>query len=1101
MFRLILGKSGYGKTEYVRRFLCDLAEKEEKLILVVPDQFTFESERAILRMAGEKLGSRIRVYSFRRLADEVMQIYGGGACDRIDDGGKILMMNLAVEACSDNLNVYLGSKDKITSMMLQTVSEFKAACVTPEMVLEKSRMSPGGLGDKLYEIGLIYSAYESLIKGSYTDPSDVITIAAEKLRESDYFKDAVVVFDSFESFNRQKREIIEAAMCRAKDVYVSLCTDSVHLVESSVFVPVSKTAMHLKALAAENNIEMQSPKILSEPKRFKNFELEHLEKNLFMPNIVPYEEEPEYINIYESRSVYGELEYAAATIRKLVMEEGLHYGDFSVICRNPHKYSSSLMNIFEKWNVPIYYSQSEKVDSSPIIRLVLSMFSIAVSGFRTEEILNMLKTGLYPVTNEEISKLENYVYLWKIDGRAWKSSFSKHPDGFGGEFDEKAKETLKEINDIRSRIVDPIIRFAERSVNTNGGEISKNIYLFLEETGVPERISENSEFFRKWGQGDRADDLIRVWKKLMDVLDQFNLALGSKEISMEKYYHYMRNVLAVESTRDIPMHLDSVLFGSADAVMQASPKVTFIMGAVQGEFPYIPSQSGLLTDGDRSRLRDMELPLENNMMDITLLEKFNAYKAAVGASERLYVSYHLSYGSEDLSPSELVEGIKQIFPLLKVKKNLPDEYFISTNESAFSAFAKHYAEDDVLKVSLDKYFAGCAEDYSGRIQALKRAADNRDFKLYDSRISSEMFSSKYISASQIETYHQCRFEYFCKYGLNARERKPAEINVMEYGTLMHYIFENIISSDFMKYKDVPEQLPDDIRVLIRRYADENMGGFDNLSPRDLYRFKRMTETAETLILHMVDEFSESSFRPKYFELKLSDDGEFPPLKIMTPSGAVVKVGGVIDRVDIYDSPEGKYVRIVDYKTGKKEFKLFDVLYGLNLQMLIYLAALKESGKFIPAGILYMPSSMPVVSADRNNTQDDIKKEKLKKMKMNGMVLNDAEIIHAMEASAQGKYIPVSISDKGRMKGEENALTSQEMDKVFTFIKKLVSTMADELIHGNIQAQPQMLNRNSCAWCPYGPVCLAQKDDSFVCSDRARKELVLEMMTEGDEDDA
>lgn len=1100
MLHLILGRSGTGKTEYIRNLLTEKAGEsaDPKLFLIVPDQFTFEYETAMLRKAGPKDSLKVRVLSFPRLAEAVFREYGGITLKRLDDSGRKLLMNMAIKECTDELNVYSKAAGKLTDPMLDAVDELKSSCITPAMLFDKANMAGEGLKDKIYEIALIYSAYEAMLQGSYVDPADDITHAANLVRGKDFFAGATVVIDAFESFNKQKLDFISAAMEKAQDVYVCLCTDTLYGRDASMFLPVSKTAVSLMAAAKEIGTEIELPKIFTENHRTESIELQALEQSLFNNDHEVIYDEPKDVVIKEFKTVFEELEYAAATIRNHIMKGEYRYGDFALICRKPEKYYSAIGSIFEKWKVPVYYSQPQSMGSEPLVRLVMSALRICCYGYRTEDILTLLKTGLTPLTSEDISKLENYVYTWKISGRSWTREFTSHPEGYGKKMDENAVLAVSEIDSLRRSIIRPLERLSASIDDKTGREAAAAIYNFLEELGVADKIKSNSLFYRQSGNRELSDDAVRVWKKFMSVLDQFVMLSGDRVADKTELAELLGNVLSGEETRDIPIRLDTVIFGTPDAVMQSSPKVSFILGAVQGEFPYVPKDSGLLSDKDKNALKDLELPFDDDLEDITLIERFNTYRACVGATEKLYVSYHTNYGSDELAPSELVADILRLFPALQPKKRENESYYVSTPDSAFAALAEHLAQNDDTYATIKELLS---EDvgYKARIDAMERAVKSGRHRIADKSLSAAMFGENYFSASQIESYHYCAFRYFCQYGLKAKERKPAEINVMEYGTLMHYLFEHIFSSDFRAYGENITALRNEIVRLIEEYVAENMGGIDSLSNRDRYRFLRMAQTAETLILHVIEELKESSFNPRYFELRLADGTAFPPLKVKTAAGTTVKVGGVIDRVDIFEKGEEKYVRVVDYKTGHKEFKLYDVLYGLNLQMLIYLASLYANTELKAAGVLYLPSSMPSVSADARLSDEEAAAEISKKMRMSGVVLKDEEIIRAMESSAQAKYIPVGFNDNGKLLGEESALSKKEFEAVFSHIRDLVATMADKLMDGEIPAEPLMANMNACSRCPYGPVCLAQKDDRLKYNFRMKKDEVLRKIMEGDDE--
>lgn len=1086
MLQLILGRAGFGKTEYIRQRAVELARAgREDVLLLVPDQVSFDTEKAILELAGPQLADKIQVFTFSRLGEEVFRTYGGITEKRVDDSGRVLLMAMAVAACEEQLTVYADAakSDRITGLMLEAVDEFKSAGITPEALFSVCEDLSGTLGEKTREIALVYAAFEAVLGSSYIEPSDLLTRLGELLRERDYFSHKAVFIDGFEGFSRQKLVILASALRDAEQVNCTLCCDMLYSDdETSMFAPIRETARSLMALARENHVPVSAPIVLEKPWRFKNDSLRLLEERLFRSEGRQEKLPGDGITIFEAPDVYRELEYVAATIRRLVME-GRRYGEIAVMCRNGQKYYSIIESIFHKWEIPAFVARPKAVDSAPLMRLVLSAFTVVEYGFRTEDMLTLFKTGLCGLGGGEISALENYVYLWKINGSDWKNPFYKSPEGFGEGLDTQA---LMQLEQCRKAVMDPLLQFQEKTARSTGYGISGAIFELLTQLHAQEAVLECHRSLEEKGHFQEAEEQLRLWKELMTILDRFAAILGVGGISRQRYGKLLRDVLAKEEIMDIPLHLDTVLFGTADQ-MKPSPNITFLLGAVQGEFPLAPTEGGVFSAVERRALMSHALPIESRREEETLLERFYAYTAAASPSEQLFVSYHLSDGRGDFSPSELVGRIRDLFRV-EVLKELPLDYLEISKEAAFAAAARSFRENSLRASSLRAVFQE-EPGYQGRLEAMERVSQKSAYRLRDKSLAKRMFEGNYFSPSQIDTYHRCPFQYFCKYGLNARERKPAEINVLEYGTLMHYLFEKILGSGALHRKD---QLKNEVERLIAAYADERMGGFESLSPRDKYRFRRMADTATVLLLRLAEELEQSKFQPAYLELKLEPGGQFPPLEIETPQGGRVLVGGVIDRVDIFDSPKGRYVRVVDYKTGHKEFKLVDVLSGLSLQMLIYLCALSQHG-LLPAGALYMPSAFPTVSATRDMTEEQLLKERDKKLCMSGVVLDDAGIITAMEAGTQGRYIPVGIKPNGNLTKPDNVLAESEFSTVFGHVKNLISTMAQELVGGEIQAEPLRVNTESCAWCPFSAVCGRPNNETDTVS--MKKEDVLVRMKE------
>lgn len=1099
MLQFILGRAGSGKTEYLRRMLAEHSRQGKSgLVMIVPEQYSFETEKAMLHLCGPERANAIQVYSFTRLAEAVFRKEGGAAGRRLSDGGRRILMSSALAACEDQLEVYgnAAKSGRVTDLMLTAVNEMKMCGITPEQLSETAdRLGGRGLGKKLSEIALLYGAFEALVSASYLDSRDDLTRLAEALQTSEFFRGSTVAVDSFEGFTVQETAVLSQILRKAETVAVSLCTDGRDQAGTGLFALVERTRSRLTRAAEENGVKLAPPILLTTAPRFKNENLKLIEAQLFCAEDRLTSPDHEGIEVFEARDVYEEAEFVAATIRRLTEEKGWRYRDFSIICRSPEHYYGSLDAALKKRDIPCFVSEPSKVDAEPVMRFVLGVFEAAQSGLATDDLLEMLKTGISGFTAEEISNLENYAFLWKVNGSGWRQEFLRHPRGFGQEMTERDQKELDRLNRLRERLVSPLLRFAAATRDASGAEISQAVYDLLEEFGMKDNLPAYCRALEQAGEDGLAAKQIRVWDLLMELLDQLHSILGGRKMSRERYYRLLKEVVSAEDVSEIPQTVDEVIFGTAEQVRQSSPKAAFLIGAAQGDFPLAPKSSGVFSDAERRELIALDLPLGDPLEQKTIEERYLAYSVACAPSEMLYVCWPRSAGGEDKEPGELVSAMLEIFPGMEALRDLPDEYFANSREAAFSRMAARFTENTGEAEALRLLFQG-DESYRGRVEALERAAGQRPARIEDPQLARKVFGEDmFLSPTQIETFHSCPFKYFCRYGLNAKERRPAEVDVMQYGTLMHYLFEQVFREEPEALREKSEEeLLEQVRRLILGYAEENMGGFALLSGREKYRLDRLAQSACKLIRHVEEELSQSRFQPKYFELGLGDDREYPPLRVEDGEGGVVTVGGTIDRADVATLDDGRdYVRVIDYKTGNKDFKLVDVLYGLNMQMLVYLAALVENGQEFPAGILYMPAAEPSVTVERGADEKEIKEETDKKMRMRGLVLDKNEIIRAMESGAKGKFIPAALNKDGTLKKTSSVLDEESLRRVLGYSKRLIASMGRELKRGCVEADPAMINQNACRFCPYGAVCGQERDEKDIVRDKSSPAEVLAKM--------
>ncbi len=1082
MLNIILGRSGFGKTEYIRDKAIELALKNEKVLLIVPDQVSFDTEKYMLFKTDEHTSSKIDVFHFGRICEEVFRLYGGVTETKIDDSSKSLIMSFAVAQCKDQLQLFEKTGDtELSKLMISAMSELKSNGINSKDLFDMRNEFDGVLATKLYEIALMYESFEAICENSYVEPDDMMARAGKTISGTDYFKDKIVLIDGFEGFDNGKLSILRSAFEKAKEIHISFCSDDIYSEDDGLFEPINDTALKILALARETGRKIIPFTRLKENLRTKSMGLKTLEERLFR-NIEAEKIKTDDIKIFEAKDIYEETDFICATIKRLVCE-GYSFDDFTVITRNDKKYTAVIENSFDKYEIPVFISKGIVADSTPLVRLILSAFAVCEYGFRSETLLSMAKTGLCGLNSKEISELENYVYLWKIDGVKWKNKFERSPFGFDTrEFEEE----LSVIEDYRQRLISPIIKFIVNCKQENGIGISTAIYDLIENYSVETKIIENFDRLNEISAVQEASEQIRVWNSFMEILDKFAKIIGEQKISVSKYSALLKDILSKEELLDIPLNIDTVIYGTASNLKHSS-KIVFLLGCVRDEFPLLPSQNAVFSLKERELLEEQSFHLQTNYTYEILLERFYAYTSACSASEKLYITYHKNFMGTEILKSELVSSVLENFDI-DIIRDLSRDYFAVSYKALFSECSRSLSTNETVSSTLLS-IASENEELIPKINSLKRIIDKKDFSL-EKNVAREVQANLRYSPSQIETYHRCKFQYFCKFNLSAKQRRQAEVDSIEYGILIHFIFENVLKDGSFRDKS-NQEIIDWIDRLLEEYSREKMGGKEVLSEFDLYRFKRMKNTAVFIVFRMIEELRQSKFDPKFFELRLKEGTKFPPVKIETENG-MVEVTGVADRVDVYEKDGEKYARIIDYKTGSKELKLSDIVNGLNLQMPIYLYALQESG-YIPSAALYMMSKSPVVTADSSLDEAKITAKQYEKTQMKGLVMDDISIIKAMEENIEGKYLPVKLYKNGNYTSRENILNSQEFESLFEYTKKLIVKMSEELINGNICAKPQLNNVMPCEWCDYKAVCGTENMEEI--NSKLKKDDAMKIMRE------
>lgn len=1047
MLRFIRGRASSGKTYKTIDLAKAAVNSGEKVIILVPEQFSFECEKKVLAALGDSGAQSVAVLSFSRICDEVDRVTGGVCSKPLKESDIHIIMKRAISVCNRELLSFkrFSRLDGFAGKMAQTVYELKINCIEPtDLKTAAEQTKEPDLAAKLNDTALIYDTYNTLITEKYVDPSDKLKILYEKLEGYRFFEGKTVFIDSFDGFTGQQFKIIERIFSQCKDVFISLNLSANKAGEYSVFSNVLSLQEKLTSLAKLNLVAVGEEIVLNKP-YYENPSLAAVEEYLYSGNTPTCD--LENVTVCRANIVYDEAEFTAREIRKCVRKEGIRYRDIVVIARDIKPYIIPLKNAMQKNGVPLFIDER-----TPLLQTAAAAVTLAAAellrGIKSERILKFYKSGLDCFTIEEIGTLENYIYVWDIDDNLWLKKWDMNPEGL---VTNVAKtDELDRINLLRIRAITPILKHL-KGIKEDAKSIITALMGLLEDTGaVSSLISLYTN--RKTNEDETAADIIRQsYDAVISVLDSIYLAYKNEPLTVRDFCEILHSALSLETVGSIPAALDEVTFGAADRIRPARPEYVYILGANQGVFPRAASDIGVFSNTDRSKMIDLGLTIPDRTIYESVNEEYLVYTNVCSAKRRLTISYSsLLPSGEKGEPSAFLSGLVGAFGIKERLEpdiigcdNLPE-----TPESTLADFCRKWGAD---RPSADLLYAAlCTTVLEKKVKNLVAAADKPCFSLAE-QTAAKLFSNKlYMSPSAFDDFSRCRLLYFCKDALKIYPLQKSQFDNLQRGTIVHFVLERAIKEHG---KDIAALNDTQIEGLVDSYIEDYLGsvsGFKNVrTPRFNYLINTIARGVKAVLKHMAKEFKNTDFTPVACELKIGDNGDIPALSIPITGDNSLELHGVVDRLDKYNG----YLRVIDYKTGTREFKLPDILVGQNMQMLIYLYAVCKSENFggEPAAVLYMP-------AKRNRSGD------IKDSRMNGVILNEAEVISAMDKSNSGRFIPTPRS-------KNSFIEKDQFTTIFNYLEKKLTSAAGELYRGNIAANPvNGLDSKACKYCNFSAVC-------------------------------
>ena len=1075
--QFIIGSSGIGKTHYAcQHIIRESIENPQNLYyIIVPEQFTMQTQKNVVEMHPGKGILNIDVLSFQRLAYRVFEEVGGATEVLLDDTGKSMVLQKLVQQHKKNLP-YLGSQmnkpgylDEVKSL----ISEFMQYDIQEEELSELVEKTGQNslLHMKMQDVGVLYQAFLQYLEGHYMTGEGVMDALKKAVPFSKKLKNSVLLLDGFTGFTPVQMNVIKELLNVCDKVLVTVTLDArenpLQKGKPHQLFFMSRKMIH--TLSGLTN-DLEEPVLLKEAGQGRfgaSPALGFLEQHLFRYRRAVYEEDQQEISVFAAESPVKELEETARRIRRMIREENLKYGEIAVITGNLEAYKSIASQVFDESGIPYFLDEKHTILMNPFIEYIRAALEMVTKGFSYESVFRYLRCGMSGLTRAQVDMLENYVLALGIRG------YGKWSEKWIRTYRTMNTEDIQVLNEYREKFLDEVQSLVQ---GFSGGkkkvcEYCYSLYQFITDCEIQKKLKAQELLFQKKGEKALEKEYAQIYGIVMELLDRMVEILGEEEITRIEFTQLLETGFAKSKVALIPPSMDQVLIGDMERTRLKEIKALFFVGVNEGNIPKNTDSGGILTQMDREFFAGEGMELAPGPKELMNTQRFYLYLNLTKPSRYLCLSYCFSNGKgEPVSPAYLIHSIQALYPRLIVRNAQAEEFTLNGMElpgTGIECFLKGLSEGAVGKG--DPFYCELynwylmSPKYGTLVRKLVDASRTRKpADVISESVAKVLYGeiSPY-SATRLERYSACAFAHFLQYGLKLTQRAEYEFRAMDMGNIMHKVLEKLfkeIKKEKLSLKELSSEKRDEIADrLVEIVAADYGNTILKSSARNEYMIQRTKRMVRRTVWAIQEQLRSGEFEPEEVEVSFQ--------------------GGRIDRVDTMETEDGKlYVRVIDYKTGNTSFDLVSLYHGLQLQLMIYMdgALNVEKNKHkdkevIPAGVFYYNIQDPMIKEKIDADVEKVQEEVLKKLKMNGLVQADRELAEKMDSTLVS--LPVSIKKDGSFYKSSSVATREQFDLLNRYVKTKISHISQSIVEGDAQVSPYALGtKNACTYCPYSSVC-------------------------------
>ena len=1108
--RFCFGPSGSGKSHRIYEEIMQRAAEEpgRNFLIIVPDQFTMQTQKDLVMRSDRDGILNIDVLSFGRLSHRILEEVGTKEMPVLDDTGKSLVLQKVAADLKEQLPA-MGSllhKQGYIHEVKSAISEFMQYGISTQDMdkLITSAQKRGALAMKLKDLKTLYRGFQDYIRDHFITTEETLDVLRRSLSKSKILKGSVVVFDGFTGFTPIQNRLIQELMCVCAETIVTVTIgvgeDPYKMDgEQKLFHLSKKTVADLEKLAAEAEVERgEDLFVKGGPNRFaKAPALHYLEQNLFRYQYEPYAGEQQEIHMFEALSPREEVHQTALYIRHLIREQGMTYRDIAVVIGDLEGYASYVETEFGQLEIPCFLDRTRGIVLNPMIEYIKSALQLYIKDFSYDTVFHFLRSGMADISREEIDELENYVIRTGARGyRTYSRLFTRRTEELQGnaEGSEQAEEkTMERLNRIRQQFMDAV-EILHMGSQEKAGDYVSHLYDFLEQNQVQQKLLNYQQQFEKEGDLSRAREYAQIYRLVMDLLDQVYELLGEEEISRQEFADILEAGFGEITVGTIPQNVDRIVVGDMERTRLKQVKVLFFLGVNDGSIPKNASKGGIISDMDREFLIESGTEMAPSPRQQMYIQRLYLYLNMTKPSEQLYLSYaKVNSEGKGIRPSYLIDTVRKLFPAMSVEypQNRSRLEQIEGRQEGARYLAeelREYVEGTLPEEERQDFYLmyrAYEADAAGR-DLLTRAAFRRYRESGLSRIVARALYGQQLenSVSRLETYAACACRHFLQYGLSLQEREEFGFEASDMGTVYHAVLENFagkLAESNLTWWDFTEDFAAKaVKESVEAYAATYGETVLYSSARNEYAITRMSRILTRTVLTLQKHLKQGSFQPDDYELSFRFAEDLDSIHVDLSEDEKMHLQGRIDRIDVSEDAEHVYVKVIDYKSGNRKFDLAALYYGLQLQLVVYMNAAMEmesrkhpDKEIVPAALLYYHIDDPTIETPVELTDEQINEQILAKLRMNGVVNSDPEVVERLDRYMQDKsvVIPVEKKKDGSFSARSSVLSREEMQLISSYVDAKIRSIGREILDGKIAANPyEKGNEEACTYCAYKKVC-------------------------------